>query len=52
VEQQLPADLGERQVAELVEDDEVETGEEVSQPSLAPGASFRLEAVDQIDGVL
>jgi hypothetical protein len=32
VEQQLPADLGEGQITELVKDDEVETGEEVGVP--------------------
>ena len=42
VEQQLSADLGERQIAELIEDDEVETGEEVGEPPLAAGAPFGL----------
>jgi hypothetical protein len=51
VEQQLSADLGEGQIAELIEDDEVETGEEVGEPPLAAGAPFGLEAVDQVNGV-
>src|SRR5258708_12434897 len=36
VEQQLPAGLGERQIAELVENDEVQTGELIRNPSLPP----------------
>ncbi len=51
MEQQLPADLGERQVAELVEDHEVETGQEVGEASLTSSAALSLEAVDQVDGV-
>jgi hypothetical protein len=50
VEQQLPAGLGEGQITELVKDDEVETGEEVSEPSLATSAPFSFETVDQVDG--
>ena len=51
MEQQLSAGLGERQIAELVEDDEVEAGEIIGEPSLAAGPPFGLEPVDQIDGV-
>ena len=51
VEQQLAAGLGEGQIAEFVEDDEVEAGEIVGEPSLAAGATFGLEPVDEIDGV-
>jgi hypothetical protein len=51
VEQQLSADLGERQVAELIEDDEVEPGEEVSQPALTPSPAFGLETIDEVDGI-
>ena len=50
VEQQLPAGLGERQIAELVEHDEVQTGEIIGNPSLAARPSLGLEPVDQIDG--
>ena len=50
VEQQLPANLGEGQITELVEDDEVEAGEEVGEPSLATSAPLGFEAVDQVDG--
>ena len=51
VEQQLPTGLGERQIAELVEDDEVQTGEIIGEPSLAACSPLGLEPVDQIDGV-
>ena len=51
MEQQLPAGLGERQVAELVEDDEVETCQMIGQASLPASPAFGLEPVDQIDGV-
>jgi hypothetical protein len=50
VEQQLPASLGERQIAKLIEDDEVQTGEIIGNPSLAARPSLGLEPVDQIDG--
>jgi hypothetical protein len=51
VEQQLAAGLGEGEIAEFVEDDEVETGHEVGEPSLSASPSFGLEAVHQVDGV-
>ena len=38
VEEQLAAGLGERQIAELVEDDEVEAGEIIGESSLATSA--------------
>ncbi len=50
MEEQLPAGLGERQVAEFVEDDEVHAGEIIGDPALAPGAGFGFEPVDEIDG--
>src|SRR5271166_4746021 len=40
MEQQLPAGLGEGEIAEFVEDDEVEAGEIVSDASLTSGARF------------
>ena len=52
VEQQLPAGLGEGQVAEFVEDDEVASGELLCGAALAPGAELGLEAVDQVDDVV
>ena len=51
MEQKLSASLGERQIAEFIEDDEVEACEIIGEPSLAAGPSFGLEPVDQIDGV-
>ena len=52
MEEQLPAGLGEGQVAELVEDDEVASDELVCGAALAPGAEFGLEVVDQVDDVV
>ncbi len=49
MEQQLPAGLSERQIAQFVENDEVEGGEIVGQASLTAGASLIFETVDQID---
>ena len=51
VEQQLPAGLGERKIAELIEDDEVQAGEIIGEPSLAACPPFGLKAVDQINCV-
>ncbi len=50
MEQQLPAGLSERQIAEFVEDHEVHAREIIGEPSLAAGAGFGLELVDEIDG--
>ena len=52
VEEQLPAGLGEGQVAELVEDDEVAADELVCSAALASGADLGLEVVDQVDDVV
>ena len=49
MEQQLPTGLGEGQIAELIEDDEVQTGEIIGEPSLPTGSPLGLEPVDQID---
>src|ERR1700712_3596385 len=51
VEQKLPASLREWQVAEFIEDDEVETREVIGEPTLPARPSFGLEPVDQIDGI-
>ena len=48
---QLATGERERQVAELVEDHEVEPGEVVGDPARLAGTGFGLEPVDQIDGV-
>ena len=50
MEQQLAAGLSEGQIAEFIEDDEVEAREVIGEPSLAAGAGFGLELVDEIDG--
>ena len=51
VEEQLAAGLGEGQVAELVEHDEVHAAEMVGDASLAAGAGLGLELVDEVDDV-
>ena len=51
MEQELSARLGERQIAEFIEDDEVEPCEVIGKPSLAASPTFGLQPVDQIDGV-
>ena len=51
VEQQLAAGLGEGQIAEFVEDKEVEAAKQVGGAALAIGASFCVELVDQVDRV-
>src|ERR1700745_1746101 len=50
VEEKLPAGLGERQIAELVEDHEVHPGQMVGDAALTSGARLGLEPVDKIDG--
>jgi hypothetical protein len=47
----LAAGLGEREIAEFVEDDDVEASEMVGDASLASGSTFGLELIDEIDGV-
>jgi hypothetical protein len=51
VEQQLAARLRERQITQLVEDDEVEAREIVGQPSLSAGAALGFQAIDEVDGI-
>ena len=46
VEQELAAGLGERQIAEFVEDDEVHAGQVIGKPSLPRVAGFGLEPID------
>ena len=46
----MPAGVGEGQIAEFIEDDEVEAGEIVGDASLASGSAFGLELIDEIDG--
>ena len=49
VEQQLAAGLGEWQIAQLIQRDEVEPGEMNGDAPLPPGPCLGIEAVDQID---
>src|SRR6516225_7728888 len=51
MEQKLSASLGERQIAEFIEDDEVGAREIIGEARLATRPSFGLEPIDQIDGV-
>src|SRR5271168_2883224 len=51
VEQQLAAGLGKWQIAQFVEDDEVETGEIIGKPTLSARSALGFEAIDEIDGV-
>ena len=52
VEQELSAGLGERQIAEFVEDDEVHASEVFGKPSLPRVAGLGLEPIDEIDHVV
>ena len=52
VEQQLAAGLGEGQVAELVEQDEVAPGVLLGGATLTAGPEFGLEEIDQLDDVV
>jgi len=52
VEQELAAGLSERQVAELVEDDEVHPGQMLGDTTLPSVAGLDLQAVDEVDHVV
>src|SRR5436309_6992036 len=52
MEQQLAAGLGERQVAELIEDDEVHPGQMLGDTTLPSIAGLDLQAVDEVDDVV
>ena len=49
MEEELAAGLGEGQVSEFVEDDEVAADELLCNTALAPGTKLGLEVVDQVD---
>ena len=51
MEQELSACLGEWQVAQLVEDQEIETGDQIGGPALPVGARLGIQFVDQIDNI-
>ena len=52
VEQQLAAGLGERQVAEFVEDDEVDPGQMLGDTTLPSVTGLDLQAVDEVHHVV
>jgi hypothetical protein len=52
VEQELAAGLGERQIAEFIENDEVHTGEVIGNPALPAVARLGLDAIDEIDNIV
>src|SRR5262249_13409287 len=49
MKEQLAAGLGERQIAELVEHDEVEPGQVIGQATLPSSAGFALQPIDEVD---
>jgi hypothetical protein len=49
VEQELAAGLGEGQIAEFIEEDEVHAGEMIGEPPLPSVGSLGLEPVDEIE---
>ena len=49
MEEELAAGLRERQIAELVENEEVEPGEPIGDTALPPSAGFGLQPIDQVD---
>ena len=51
MEQELAAGLGEGQIAQFIQDQEVEAGDQVGGSALAFCAGFGVELVDQIDDV-
>src|SRR5207302_10241164 len=49
MKEQLAAGLSERQIAELVENNEVHAGEIFGEPPLPTGAGFALQPIDEVD---
>lgn len=49
---QLPAGLGEGQIAKFAHDDEVEPGQVIGDTPLPAGASFGLQLIDEIDDIV
>jgi hypothetical protein len=52
VEQELATGLGEGQIAEFVEEDEVHPGQMIGEPTLSCVAGLGLDPVDEIDHVV
>ena len=51
MEEQLATGLGEGEIAEFIEHDEVEPGQVIGNLALAAGAGLGVEPVDQIDDI-
>src|ERR1700709_1969629 len=51
MEQELPAGLGKRQIAEFIEHDEIHPAKMLGNAPLAAGAPLGLKSVDQFDDV-
>jgi len=51
MEQELTAGLGEGQIAEFVEDQEVEPAQQIGHAPLPVGSGLGIELVDQIDDI-
>jgi hypothetical protein len=51
-EEELAAGLGEEQIVELIENDEVHAGEVIGEPTLPAAAGLDLESVDEIDDLV
>ena len=52
MEQELAAGLGEWQISEFIEDDEVHAGQLIGEPALPSVTGLGLEPVDEIDNVV
>jgi len=52
VEQELSAGLGEGEIAEFVENDEVHAGEVIGEPALPAAAGLGFEPIDEIDDIV
>src|SRR5581483_7982317 len=52
VEQKLATGLGEGQISELVQDDEVHPGQMLGKPALPPVAGLGLQTVDEVDHIV
>ena len=52
MEEELAAGLGEGQIAEFIEDDEVHAGEVIGEPALPAVAGFGFKPIDEIDDIV
>jgi hypothetical protein len=49
MEEQLAAGLGKREIAEFVEDDEVEPGQVIGEAALPAGTGFTFQPINEVD---